>query len=566
MIATWMLYGTAIGTLLAAAAHGLERGFRLYRFPTRFLWIGAILLSLLIPVAVCLAPADPAPLAEMPGEMEITSEAVQLVGFPVPPTAGEPVSPALDPDRFVLPLWAVASLGLGAAFGLSLLELSRSRRTWRPTTTASTPVLVSPGTGPAVVGFFRPEIVLPEWVASGDESLQSLIVAHEREHIRAGDSRALLFGLLALVLTPWNAALWWQVKRLRLALEVDCDARVLRERPDVRSYGMLLVQVGSFAENARFPVAAFSESKSSLARRIAIMTAPKPKYPLRRAAALSAVSALVLIAVAAVPAPEPPVFARIAPLEIEVPASGDWRVNAPADPVPARSTTAPVLPIGTTEVPTADARDTIRVYDISEVDQRPEVTNASEAARSLARNYPPLLRDAGISGTVHLDLVIDTTGMVTEARVASATRKEFGPAALRLVEVMRFSPAQEDGRAVAVRFEFPVSFVATGSAADSGVVPGAPTEGIQAAIQRAYPPLLRDAGVTGEAVLALDIDETGAVMNAQVVRATHEAFGDAALEVIRTARFSPLKIGGHPVPVRVQLPITFQLPDEQPVP
>ena len=32
--------------------------------------------------------------------------------------------------------------------------------------------------------------------------------------------------LLALV-TPWNLALWWLNRRLRLAVELDCDARVL---------------------------------------------------------------------------------------------------------------------------------------------------------------------------------------------------------------------------------------------------------------------------------------------------------------------------------------------------
>ena len=32
---------------------------------------------------------------------------------------------------------------------------------------------------------------------------------------------------MAVVLMPWNLPLWWQWRRLRFAIEVDCDARVL---------------------------------------------------------------------------------------------------------------------------------------------------------------------------------------------------------------------------------------------------------------------------------------------------------------------------------------------------
>jgi hypothetical protein len=34
--------------------------------------------------------------------------------------------------------------------------------------------------------------------------------------------------LLVAVLVPWNLPVWRQLRRLRLAMEVDCDARVLR--------------------------------------------------------------------------------------------------------------------------------------------------------------------------------------------------------------------------------------------------------------------------------------------------------------------------------------------------
>ena len=81
--------------------------------------------------------------------------------------------------------------------------------------------------GPAVIGFWRPEIVVPKWLLCADQHVMRLALAHESEHVRARDPLLLLAGTVAIVLLPWNLPLWWQWRRLRLSIEVDCDARVL---------------------------------------------------------------------------------------------------------------------------------------------------------------------------------------------------------------------------------------------------------------------------------------------------------------------------------------------------
>ncbi|UUZ52386.1 hypothetical protein LP419_22985 [Massilia sp. H-1] len=43
----------------------------------------------------------------------------------------------------------------------------------------------------------------------------------------ARDPQLLGLALLVLVAMPWNLPMWWQLRRLRHAIEVDCDARVL---------------------------------------------------------------------------------------------------------------------------------------------------------------------------------------------------------------------------------------------------------------------------------------------------------------------------------------------------
>lgn len=65
------------------------------------------------------------------------------------------------------------------------------------------------------------------------------MVTHEREHLRALDHRLILLGLALLVLCPFSPVLWWQFSRLKFAIEMDCAARVLAGRRDVRMYAAL---------------------------------------------------------------------------------------------------------------------------------------------------------------------------------------------------------------------------------------------------------------------------------------------------------------------------------------
>src|SRR4051812_22469671 len=64
MLADWMLYCAAIGVLLSGGALALERGLRALGRPTRWVWAGAMALTLAVPAAARLVPAaDAAPAA-----------------------------------------------------------------------------------------------------------------------------------------------------------------------------------------------------------------------------------------------------------------------------------------------------------------------------------------------------------------------------------------------------------------------------------------------------------------------------------------------------------------------
>lgn len=84
---------------------------------------------------------------------------------------------------------------------------------------------------------------------------------------------------------------------------------------------------------------------------------------------------------------------------------------------------------------------------------------------------------------------------------------------------------------------------------------------IAAAISRNYPPLLRDAGVTGSVTLRMRIDRDGVVDpgTIEVVESSHDAFSQAAARIAPRLHFRPARIGGKPVPVWIVIPVTFQL-------
>jgi hypothetical protein len=128
--------------------------------------------------------------------------------------------------------------------------------------------------------------------------VQAAIISHEQSHLEARDPQLLTVALFLLVLMPWNLPLWWQLRRLRRAIEVDCDARVLKLGHDATHYGETLLMVGQRQSSFIGAVAAMSEPKSFLEERIKLMVR-KPGNNWRVTAAVLGSLSLVLVAVAA---------------------------------------------------------------------------------------------------------------------------------------------------------------------------------------------------------------------------------------------------------------------------
>jgi periplasmic protein TonB len=100
------------------------------------------------------------------------------------------------------------------------------------------------------------------------------------------------------------------------------------------------------------------------------------------------------------------------------------------------------------------------VYNIDSVEERPQLRNAPAVISAVQRNYPPLLRDAGVGGTVVVSMVINEDGTpdVSTVEVVSSDHEQFSDVVRRVVERMRFRPAKVNNQAVKVRVQLPITF------------------------------------------------------------------------------------------------------------
>lgn len=213
-------------------------------------------------------------------------------------------------DRPLLALWALLTAFLMGVLVHASAEGRRLRHGLEFREVAGEKVLITHGIGPSAAGIARPAILLPTWALQLDDCLLALVLRHEREHVEARDPQLLLVSLLVAVLFPWHIPLWWSWRRLRLAIEVDCDSRVLRAHPSVRRYAELLLLTAQRAPGTPWAsravvavVAPLRPRTSHLATRISTMTTlHTPPSVARLATPVIGLFALVAL-VLAIPTP-----------------------------------------------------------------------------------------------------------------------------------------------------------------------------------------------------------------------------------------------------------------------
>jgi hypothetical protein len=271
----WMLYVTFITLLLSGAALAAERAARLRRARTRWIWVLAILASLAIPMLIASVSIQIPSLLipTVTRNMTALRETTAVDVFPLTWVRDHADrSATLRGLSSMLPrYWVILSVALAAACVLNAARLSWRTRRWRMGTVAGARAFIAPNGSPAVVGFLHPRIVLPAWLSETPASYQALVVAHQQAHLARHDPQVLGVALFLQVLMPWNLPLWWQLHRLRGAMEADCDARVLEKGLDPEAYRQMLLDLSQRPSAYVGVRACLSEPGSQLKPRIGIL-------------------------------------------------------------------------------------------------------------------------------------------------------------------------------------------------------------------------------------------------------------------------------------------------------
>jgi TonB family protein len=399
------------------------------------------------------------------------------------------------------------------------------------------------------------------------------MLLHEGEHVRAGDTRLVLAGLLLLAAAPWNIPLWWQFRRLRQAIELDCDARVLKRAPDARRYGSLLLEVGR-RRTAPVMVVALADPPSFLERRIRLITARATSHSMRRVGGFALI-ATSLVAVAILT--RDPMAAQSIPLEVAA------ALRAPAvDASPVRTATTETAFRQTDEQATDGPvqESDGATGEASMAAQSSMMSSGNAATQTEPQKNDPAVLDLAASDGSTIDTgddPADDGAIDVEARTALMRMAPDGTPEASLAQATTLpaqSTAESAGR--------PSIETVADHRDDRVVSPGPSNESrqpeaepaavsdvtaqprlenvaeIQVLIEREYPALLRDAGIGGVANVWFLIAEDGSIERTHLAEgAGHPKLDEAALRIAAAARFSPPVSRGVAKSAWVSLPISF---------
>ena len=466
MIALAMLYAAAVGGACASAAWLAERAVAVTGRAARWGWAGALAMSVALPaVALWQATLDSgARQGDATGMVVERTDATAwwrdgratrarvaessrwMRGFrAIPRHVTAPRGWAAF-DRALLAAWLVLTAGTLGRIGAAARRTRRISRTWPVHVILGECVRLSDDVGPAAVGAWRAQVVLPRWAL--DDARLPLMLAHECEHVRAHDVRLLTTARVAAALLPWSPAVWWLVRRLHAAVELDCDRRVLagHATPDargvavasdtvIRRYGTLLLDVAA-RPNVGAPALTLGGAPALLHRRIDTMLSHRSRAP-RRAIVPALAAAAVLAAACEIPKPTGP--APTTQIALTSIASADPSIAPFAGQHASIDAVRAVITSRMPELLTAPTHREQHVWVVQRADGTIERAAHTDGARGLASTRGSS-RAAGRDDPVHVASI--DPSRIASVEVLRIPPGRVGPDSVRVVWVV-YHPANE---------------------------------------------------------------------------------------------------------------------------
>jgi len=282
-----ILYTIAVGTLLGVVGLLLERVLPATTTSRRWLWCAIIATTMTVPGIY--QAKHRSEITYVLEQQVVQSRIGHTVGTATLTALNEGLAARIESYNPMIRRWWMLVSAMLVLWGLAtaarVFFLVRGSRVNGAAQLRSVidgvPVVVTDSIGPATVGVLRSRVVVPRWVLALPGVQRRYVLRHEEEHRRSHDSLLLFVASLTLLLTPWNLALWWQLRRLRLAVEMDCDNRVVSALGDANAYGELLFKVAQAASRGPRLQPAFLGA-GMLERRLTALVSPTPLRHVQR--------------------------------------------------------------------------------------------------------------------------------------------------------------------------------------------------------------------------------------------------------------------------------------------
>jgi TonB family protein len=240
---------------------------------------------------------------------------------------------------------------------------------------------------------------------------------------------------------------------------------------------------------------------------------------------------------------------------------------------------------------------------------RVTVPQEEESSRILSKVppvYPPLARQARVSGTVTLQVHISGSGDVESVNLISG-HPMLGPAAVATVKQWKYKPYVLNGSAVPVETTVVVNFTLSDATApakedaaesvpqaetgkrpassaqqepdgvargdDASAMPRVATpqrirvsQGISAGlliskVNPDYPPEARKARIEGTVLLRILIDKEGNVTSVKLIGG-HPLLADAAIDAVKQWKYKPFLLNTQPIEVDTEVVVNFTLKEQ----
>ena len=181
--------------------------------------------------------------------------------------------------------------------------------------------------------------------------------------------------------------------------------------------------------------------------------------------------------------------------------------------------------------------------------------------------YPPLARQARISGVVHLQVVIATDGTMKAMSVLSG-HPLLVPAAIEAARQWTFTPPpRELTTYLDIPFMLPPGEAPAGQSFNA-TLPVTPTRikvggNVQATklIRKVfpfYPPQAKAEGIEGDVTLQIVIGKDGQVIDATAVEGS-PVLAEAAIKAVWQYVYQPTLLNGEPVEVGTTVTVSFRM-------